>query len=173
MIRSLHLLLAISTISAIATCSQSGDKSSESSSSAAGAPATNEFSSGGAGACDKYLTADVVKKILGTDVDERKVLSKQACKVRSTKSGGSLTITLKDISPQSFHAFRAFLSSPQDLAGVGDSAMTSLAPTVTAIKGGMGCDFDASKGSSPAALGGAERDKALGELCNKIFAGTP
>jgi len=119
------------------------------------------------------LTSDVFKKIVGADADERKVLSKQGCSVRSNKTDGELTITLKDITPESFHAFRAFLDNPQNLAGVGDSAMMSTAPTVTAIKGNMGCDFDAMKGSSPTALAGAERAKALGDLCNKIFAGTP
>ena len=107
---------------------------------------------------------------LGTDVDERKTLSAQSCSVRNTKADGSLTITLKDITPQSFHSFRDYLSDPQPLAGVGDSALMSMAPTVTAIKGNRGCDFDATKGSNPASLGGAERAKALGDLCNKIYA---
>jgi hypothetical protein len=172
MIRSLHFLLSISAITSIATCSQSADKGSGSSSGPA-ASGRADFADQGAGACGKYLTDDVVNKILGAAADERKVLSKQGCSVRSTKTGGELTITLKDITPQSFHAFREFLSSPENLPGVGDSAMSSIAPTVTAIKGNMGCDFDAMKGSSPTALSDAERAKALGELCNKIFAGAP
>ena len=50
--------------------------------------------------------SDVVKKILGTDVDERKTLSAQSCTVSNKETGGSLTITLKGIDGQSFHAFR-------------------------------------------------------------------
>jgi hypothetical protein len=169
--RSTKLMAAVLAVLATAACSKSGTSSAASGGTSSGSAAS--FAAAGAGACDKYLTPDVFKTIVGADGDERKVLGKQGCSVRSTKSGGELTITLKDITPQSFHAFRAFLDSPQNLAGVGDSAMTSTAPTVTAIKGTMGCDFDAMKGSSPTALAGAERAKALGDLCNKMFAGTP
>lgn len=174
MIRSTTTVSMLAAVIAIAGCSKSGGGASAAGGSSAGSATTKgSFASGGAGACDKYLTSDVFKKIVGADADERKVLSKQGCSVRSNKTDGELTITLKDITPESFHAFRAFLDNPQNLAGVGDSAMTSTAPTVTAIKGNMGCDFDAMKGSSPTALAGAERAKALGDLCNKIFAGTP
>ena len=172
MIRSTTTVSMLAAVIAIAGCSKSGASSAASGGASSGSGQAT-FAAAGAGACDKYLTPDVFKTIVGSDADERKVLSAQACTVKSTKSGGSLTITLKDIAPQSFHAFRAFLDNPQNLAGVGDSAMTSTAPTVTAIKGTMGCDFDAMKGSSPTALAGAERAKALGDLCNKIFAGTP
>lgn len=172
MIRSTTTVSMLATVIAIAGCSKSGASSAASGGASSGSGQAT-FAAAGAGACDKYLTPDVFKAIVGADADERKVLAAWACTVKSTKSGGSLTITLKDITPQSFHAFRAFLDNPQNLAGVGDSAMTSTAPTVTAIKGDMGCDFDAMKGSSPTALAGAERAKALGDLCNKIFAGTP
>jgi hypothetical protein len=90
--------------------------------------------------------------------------------VRNKASGGMLRITLKGIDGSSFHAYRQYLADPQPLSGVGDSALTSIAPTLTAIKGIMGCDFDATRGPSPAALEGAARAKALGDLCNKIFA---
>ncbi len=90
--------------------------------------------------------------------------------VRNVASGGDITITLKGITPGSFHAFRDYLSSPEPLPGIGDSALTSSAPTVTAIKGNMGCDFDASRGSNPAALTDTGRAKALGAICNQIFA---
>jgi hypothetical protein len=174
MIRSTTALSMLTAFIAIAGCSKSdGSAAAAGSGSAGSAKATASFASGGAGACDKYLTSDVLTRIIGSDADERKVLSAQSCTVRSTKTDGSLTITLKDITPQSFHAFRDYLSDPQPLPGVGDSALSSIAPTVTAIKGNMGCDFDAMKGSSPTALGGAERAKALGDICNKIFAGTP
>jgi hypothetical protein len=173
MLRSTLNLFALCAAMAIVACSKSAASSGASDAASGGQAASksnSSFETLGAGACDKYLTADVVRKILGTDVDERKVLSAQSCTVRNKATDGSLTITLKAISSQSFHAFRAYLDNPQPLPGVGDSALTSTAPTVTAIKGNMGCDFDASRGSSPAALGGAERAKALGDLCNKIFA---
>lgn len=164
---------ALSAMIAMTACSKSAASSGNSQASG-GNEGTSQsapsFGSRGAGACDKYLTVDVVKKILGTDVDERKTLSAQSCTVSNKETGGSLTITLKGIDGASFHAFRAYLSDPQPLPGVGDSALTSIAPTVTAVKGIMGCDFDATRGSSPAALDGAERAKALGDLCNKIFA---
>jgi hypothetical protein len=168
--RSLLVVSGCIMIACSKSAANSSDRASSGGTSAEATHAHVEFARRGAGACDKYLTADVVKRILGTDVDERKTLSSQSCTVRSTKSDGELTITLKDVSPKAFHDFREFLSDPQSLAGVGDSAMTSTAPTVTAIKGTMGCDFDASRGSSPAALSGAARNQALGELCNKIFA---
>ncbi len=170
--RSTQLMAAVVAVLTMAACSKSSASSAASGGASSGSGQAT-FAAAGAGACDKYLTSDVFRKIVGADADERKVLSKQGCAVRSTKTDGELTITLKDITPESFHAFRAFLDNPQNLAGVGDSAMTSTAPTVTAIKGNMGCDFDAMKGSSPTALAGAERAKALGDLCNKIFAGTP
>lgn len=164
---------ALCAVIVIAACSKSGTGNGDGkplSSSQSASKSAPSFGSRGAGACDKYLTADVVKKILGTDADERKTLSAQSCEVSNKAAGGSLTITLKGIDGQSFHAFRQYLSDPQPLSGVGDSALTSLAPTVTAIKGIMGCDFDATRGSSPAALDGAARAKALGDLCNRIFA---
>ncbi len=173
MIRPTRFLISIVTLGAALACSKPADSQAAggSAASAASTPARHaSFENGGAAACDKYLTADVVKKILGTDVDERKMLSAQSCEVRNTASGGSLTITLKGITPGSFHAFRDYLSSPEPLPGVGDSALTSIAPTVTALKENMGCDFDASKGSNAAALSGAARAKVLGEICNHIFA---
>lgn len=173
MIRSMRSLVVLLTLGVALGCSKPGD-SQPAGTAAAPAASTRaqhaSFESGGAAACDKYLPADVVKKILGTDVDERKKLSAQSCTVRNTVSGGDITITLKSISPGSFHAFRDYLSSPEPLAGVGDSALTSIAPTVTAIKGTMGCDFDASRGSNPAALAGTARAKVLGDICNHIFA---
>lgn len=173
MIRSKESLVALCALGAMLACSKSADSQASGASAAPAAQPSGRhasFESGGAAACDKYLTADVVKKVLGTDVDERKQLSSQSCTVRNKADGGSLTITLKSIDPGSFHAFREYLSDPQPLPGVGDSAMTSIAPTVTAIKGNMGCDFDASKGANAAALSGMDRAKALGDICNKIFA---
>ncbi len=173
MIRSIRFLISIVALGAAVACSKAGDSQAAGNSAA---PAASEparqasFENGGAAACDKYLTTDVVKKILGTDVDERKKLSAQSCTVRNAASGGDITITLKGITPGSFHAFRDYLSSPEPLPGVGDSALTSIAPTVTAIKGTMGCDFDASRGSNPAALTGMARAKVLGDICNHIFA---
>ncbi|MDQ2931281.1 MAG: hypothetical protein M3Y05_10755 [Gemmatimonadota bacterium] len=172
MIRTTRSPIALLTLCAALACSKAGD-SPASGATAPASPAASRhasFGSGGAKACDKYLTTDVVKKVLGTDVDERKELSSQACTVRNTSTGGSLTITLKTITPGSFHAFRDYLSDVKPLPGVGDSALSSVAPTVTAIKGTMGCDFDASRGSAPGALEGMERAKALGDICNQIFA---
>ncbi|MBA2684789.1 MAG: hypothetical protein H0U66_09885 [Gemmatimonadaceae bacterium] len=173
MIRTTRSLIALSMLCATFACSKSADSRASGAAAAPSAPAASRhasFASGGAKACDKYLTADVLRKVLGSDVDERKELSAQSCTVRNTSTGGDLTITLKEITPGSFHAFRDYLSDVQPLPGVGDSAISSVAPTVTAIKGTMGCDFDASKGSAPGALGGMDRAKALGELCNRIFA---
>ncbi|HMI58683.1 MAG TPA: hypothetical protein VK511_11570 [Gemmatimonadaceae bacterium] len=173
MLRSTLNLFALCASVAFVACTKSAASSGNGDAASGNQAATQSkpsFGALGAGACDKYLTADVVKKILGTDVDERSTLSAQSCEVRSKATGGMLRITLKVIDGQGFHAYRAYLDDPQPLPGVGDSALTSIAPTVTAIKGIMGCDFDARRGSSPAALDGAERAKALGDLCNKIFA---
>lgn len=131
MIRSTQSLLALLTLGAALACSKSADSQAagESAAPAASQPARHaSFENGGAAACDKYLTTDVVKKILGTDVDERKRLSAQSCTVRNVASGGDITITLKGITPGSFHAFRDYLSSPEPLPGLGDSALTSIAP---------------------------------------------
>lgn len=172
MSRSTWLIPAsIALLAAVACWKSSNDSAAaspagESSSAGASHPS---FIARGAGACDKYITNDVFKRIVGADPDERKVLSGQSCTVRSTKTDGGLTITLKSYTPQSFHAYREFLSDPQPLPGVGDSALTSIAPSVTAMKGNMGCDFDAQRGTSATALSGAERAKALGEICNSIF----
>jgi hypothetical protein len=172
MLRSTLNSFALCAAVAVVACSKSAASSGNDAASGtqAASQAKPSFSDLGAGACDKYLTTDVVKKILGTDVDERTTLSAQSCEVRNKARGGMLRITLKTIDGQNFHAYRAYLDNPQPLLGVGDSALTSIAPTITAIKGIMGCDFDARRGSSPAALDGAERAKSLGDLCNKIFA---
>lgn len=168
--RSLIIASGCATIACSKSAANSAGQTSSGGTPPAATRARVDFANRGAGACDKYLTTDVVKRILGTDVDERKTLSPQSCTVRNTKSGGAMTITLKDVTPKAFHAFMEYLSEPKPLPGVGDSAVTSIAPTLTAIKGSMGCDFDASEGSSHAALSGSARNQALGELCNKIFA---
>ena len=83
------------------------------------APSAAAWTSNGATACQKFLPPAIAAAIM-TKPGVYKTLSPQSCSYGS--DAGSITITLKAVSPQSFAAFEKYLIDPRPLAGVGDKA---------------------------------------------------
>jgi hypothetical protein len=124
----------------------------------------------GAGACDRYLSRDVVAAILNNPAGANKTLSPQACSYSTTDSGGTIAITLTNAGPLAFDAYQKYLVNPQSLPGVGDKASQSMIGIV-AVKGtDRNCSIDAGGAPDALRIHGAELGKKLGEICNQLFA---
>jgi hypothetical protein len=128
------------------------------------------FSTGGGGACAKYLTPAVIQGILGAPVGAPKVLSPNSCEVTRTDDAGSITITLFTAPAESFQESLKNLVDPTPLAGVGDQAVQSLIGISAVKKPNLWCDIDA--GGAPGSTRGshAALGKQLGDICNRMFA---
>jgi hypothetical protein len=131
--------------------------------------ATGSWINNGAGACDKYLTQDVVAAVLTTPTGKSKALSTQACSFTTDDSGGSISITLTEAGPAAFDAFQKYLVNPVPLPGVGDKASQSMIGIV-AVKGkDRNCSIDAGGAPGSLKLHGAELGQKLGAICNQLF----
>jgi hypothetical protein len=176
MSRKLHLCLSLSVVCAVA-CSKSGSDTANThpAASASSSPAKSGslFSSGGGGACAKYLTPDVIARILNAPVRAPKVLSANSCTVERLDDAGSITITLFTTSTESFQASLKNLVDPTPLAGVGDEAVQSLIGISAVKKPNMWCDIDAGGAQGSTKGSRSTIGKELGDLCNKMFADGP
>lgn len=174
MSRSYAGLIATISICAVGACSKGGANAAGHSEAAqAGGSSANagaQFMNGGGTACTKYLTPELVTKIIGGPTRPAKTLSPQSCSITRTDDAGDITITLTNATPESFKAYQQYLSNPQPLQGVGDQAVQSLIGITSIKKPNMGCDIDAGGAPGSAKMDRAALGKELGDICNKIYA---
>ena len=120
----------------------------------------------GAGACERYLSLDVVAAILANPTETIKTRSSQACSYTTTDSGGTITITLSNAGPSAFDAYQKYLDNPVPLSGIGDKASQSVIGII-AVKGvDRSCSIDAGGAPGSLRLRGTELGQKLGAICN-------
>jgi hypothetical protein len=174
MTRSLvYLTLAAMIANAPGSCAKADANQSAAATGGGSGASGGDWTSLGATACAKYLTPDVVSAILSQPAGPPKTLSPQACSVTSTDEGGSISITLTAAGAAAFDAYLQYLSDPQPLAGVGDKAVQSLIGISSFKSPNKGCNIDAGGAPGSLKITGPALGKALGALCNKLFAATP
>lgn len=174
MTRSLACLaIALAVANAPGSCTKATSNQSAASQARSGGGTNADFASLGGGACAKYLTPDVVGAILSQPAGPPKTLSSQACNVTATDNSGSIAITLNDAGSQSFDAYLKYLSNPQPLPGVGDKAVQALTGIAAFKSPNKGCDIDAGGAPGSLKLSGPALGKALGAICNEVFAAAP
>lgn len=168
-----YLAIAATLVNAPGSCAKDASPQSAASQATGTSGTKPAFSSLGAGACAKYLTPDVVATILSSAAGAPKTLSPQSCSVTSTDAGGSISITLDDGDAKAFDAFLQYQANPQPLSGVGDKAVQSLIGIAAFKSPNKGCDIDAGGAPGSLKITGPELGKALGAICNKLFADAP
>ena len=170
MSRPIRFYSALAALGLAIGCYKNGGASATPGATASVSGSAASFANGGGDACAKYLTPEIIARIIGTATRPAKKLSVQACSVETTDAGGTITITLNSANATTFKAYQQYLPNPQPLAGVGDQAVQTMLG-ITSIKApDMGCDIDA--GGAP---GSVKEDKAtlgkeLGDICNRIYA---
>lgn len=170
MSRSIRFCSAFAALCVVVGCSKNGGSSATPGATASASGSSASFANSGGDACAKYLTPEIVARILGPATRPAKKLSAQACSVETTDNGGTITITLNTANAATFKAYQQYLPNPQPLAGVGDQAVQTMLG-ITSIKApNMGCDIDA--GGAPASVkeDRATLGKELGDICNRIYA---
>lgn len=174
MTRSLQFLFVLAgLVAAQGTCAKDASHQSAASQAAGGGGTSGDFASLGGGACAKYLTPDVVAAILSKPAGPPKTLSPQSCSVTSDAAGGSISITLDDAGSQAFDAYLQYQVNPQPLAGVGDKAVQSLIGIAAFKSPNKGCNIDAGGAPGSLKITGPALGKALGAICNQLFAAQP
>jgi hypothetical protein len=162
-------------ICVLAACSRgpstSGSRSASASTTGpAHASNGSQWIANGRTACDKYLTPDVVAKILTHPAGQTKVLSSQGCTYEAADNGATISITLNNGGPATFKAMMPYLTNPLPLSGVGDQAVRSVTG-IDAEKGAdRGCSIDAGGAPGSTKLTGEPLAQQLGDICNKLFA---
>jgi hypothetical protein len=137
-----------------------------------GAPASRDatpaygqsWADNGAGACEKYLTPDVVAAILLTPAGHPQRLDAHSCHL------GIIYISLKAADVDVFRLELPRIAGVHLMAGVGDSAYWNEAGALSAVKGhARGCDISVLV-PGQAKIHAAALGQKLGEICNKLFA---
>jgi len=168
--RSIRFCVALAAVGVAVGCSKSGEASATPGATASVSGSAASFANGGGDACAKYLTPEIVARIIGTATRPAKKLSVQACSVETTDAGGTITITLNAANAATFKAYQQYLPNPQPLAGVGDQAVQTMLG-ITSIKApNMGCDIDAGGAPGSVKEDRAALGKELGDICNRIYA---
>ncbi len=176
MSRKLQLCLSL-LVACAAACSKSGADTAAKPPAARVSSSSSKsgtlFVSGGGDACAKYLTPDVIAKILNAPVRAPEVLSPNSCTVKRMDHAGSITITLFTSPAESFQSSLKNLVDPTPLAGVGDDAVQSLIGISAVKKPNMWCDIDAGGAAASTRGSHSTLGKELGDICNRIFADGP
>jgi hypothetical protein len=165
-----HVIAA--AIFVFAGCSRGASASGKGGGSTGGAHGSNgaQWIANGATACDKYLTPDVLAKILANPAGTTKVRTAQGCVFEMADGGGNIGITLNNGGPASFTAMRPYWANPVALAGVGDSAVQTMIG-IAAVKGmDRGCTIDAGGAPGETKATGEALGQELGKICNALFA---
>jgi hypothetical protein len=134
-----------------------------------GAGAAGPWVAQGAGACEKFLSPEVVATLFTQPGGVIRTTSPHACSF-TTADGGSLTITLSSAGPADFEEYQKYLGDPQPLPGVGDRASQSVLGVVAVQGADRHCSIDARGATGSLKLRGAELGRALGRICNRVFA---
>lgn len=170
MSRPIRFYAAFAALCVVVGCSKNEGASPTPGATASTSGSGTSFANAGGDACAKYLTPEIVTRILGTATRPAKKLSAQACSVETTDAGGTITITLNAANAATFKAYQKYLPNPQPLAGVGDQAVQTMLG-ITSIKApNVGCDIDAGGAPGSVKEGRAALGKDLGDICNRIYA---
>lgn len=157
-------------ICVLAACSHGPATSGSSGGGKSNASNGSQWIANGNTACDKYLTPDVVAKILTHPAGKVSLRTPQACSYKSDDGGGSIGITLTNGGPAGYTARRPYTADPVPLAGVGDSAIRTMIG-IEAVKGtDRGCSIDAGGAPGSTKVSGEALAKQLGDICNTLFA---
>jgi hypothetical protein len=172
--RSIRFYFAFAALCFFGGCSKNGGTSGGAGATQAATGSTSgsasSFVNGGGDACAKYLSPDIVAKIIGAPTRPAKKLSAQSCTVERTDDAGSITITLNAADAASFKAYQQYLPNPQPLAGVGDQAVQTMLGISSIKAPNMGCDIDAGGAPGSVKEDRATLGKELGDVCNRIYA---
>jgi hypothetical protein len=164
--------LIVAAICMLAACSRGASASAKGggSTEAAGGSNGGQWIANGGTACDKYLTPDVVGKIMANPAGTTKLRTAQGCTFEMADGGGNISITLNNGGPATFSAMRKYWVNPVALAGVGDSAVQTMIG-IAAVKGrDRGCTIDAGGAPGETKVTGAPLGQELGKICNALFA---
>jgi len=168
--RPIRFYSAFAALGLAIGCSKNGGASATPGATASVSGSAASFANGGGDACAKYLTPEIIARIIGTATRPAKKLSVQACSVETTDAGGTITITLNAADAATFKAYQQYLPNPQPLAGVGDQAVQTMLGISSIKAPNMGCDIDAGGAPGSVKEDRATLGKELGDICNRIYA---
>ena len=123
------------------------------------------WAANGAGACAKYLTADVTAGILVAPAGPPAKLDANSC------HAGIIYIYLKVANVDVLRQEIPRIVGAHRIAGIGDAAFWNEAGALSSAKGqDRGCDISIVGVAAQLKVHNAELGQKLGEICNKLFA---